>query len=463
MNRPSVFVPRRLSAVDLALLDFERSHAPLNLAALAVFEGRVSPDRLALRIESRLWRLGNLGRTIAPVPFALTRPSFEDPPRFDPRDHVHGWALPAPGGEAQLLDACARVLARALDRGRPLFEVHVFEGLDGERSAVLLQLHCALARSSAGGALLEALLDSTADGSCDLAQPRRSRRRATAVTRLGRALGDDVLGGLRDVARALAVATDPRAARDTLSGLTAAGGKLLDVASDAPPLFPWNAEVGWRRQLALTGLPLADVRRVAARHGCGVTEVIVSAIGGALHGYLCGAGAPLPRTDARVLVPRFVRGHDAADALAELQAVVVPVPIEIADEVVRLGAVVRALRVEQARDAGGSASTALLGLADRLPRFFTRALARGLRLERLANVVSATLEGPREARWLCGQRLLAVHPFFPVVDGVGLSFASYSYAGRLFVGLNADADLVTDLDKLRLELESSFASLLRTA
>ena len=462
MKRPSVLVPRRLSAIDAGLLDLERPHAPLNLGALAIFDGRVCPAQLARRIESRLWRLGNLGRVIAPVPFALARPAFEDPPRFDPRDHIHPWALPCPGGEAELLDACARVLAAPLDRGRPLFELHLFEGLDGERSAVVLKLHCAVARSCAGGALLQALLDPVADGPPDLATSRSVKSAPGKLSRLGWAFSDNALRGLRDVSRALSIATDPGAAREQLRALGATAGTLLELASDAAPGLPWNAELGWRRRLALTRLPLADAQRIAAQHHCGVNDVVLSAIAGGLHGYLRSGGTPLLRTDAHVLVPTCMRDRDAPRGGPAFSAVVVPIPLDLADEVLRLGAVVRAVRGCEARGAN-SLSTALFELADRLPPVVTRALARGLRLERFANVIAADVDGPHEERWLCGRRLLAVHPFIPIIDGIGLSFATYAYAGGLFVGINADADLVPDLDKLRLELEQSFAALSRAS
>ncbi|MGH9889262.1 MAG: WS/DGAT domain-containing protein, partial [bacterium] len=104
---------------------------------------------------------------------------------------------------------------------------------------------------------------------------------------------------------------------------------------------------------------------------------------------------------------------------------------------------------------------ALFALADRLPPALARIFTRGLRAERIANLAGAIVAGPIASRFLCGRRVLSVHPFVPLVDGVGLSFATYAYAGSLFVGLAADADLLPDLDKLRLALEQSFAELMR--
>jgi len=139
---------------------------------------------------------------------------------------------------------------------------------------------------------------------------------------------------------------------------------------------------------------------------------------------------------------------------------VVPVPVDLADESVRLGAVRRAVDELEANGAL-AAGAAIFALADRMPPALARVFTRGLRAERIANLAGAILSGPIASRFLCGRRLLSVHPFVPLIDGVGLSFATYAYAGTLYVGLNADSDLLPDLDKLRLALEQSFAELMR--
>ena len=47
----------------------------------------------------------------------------------------------------------------------------------------------------------------------------------------------------------------------------------------------------------------------------------------------------------------------------------------------------------------------------------------------------------------------------PIVDQIGLGVAVFSYDGSLYVGLNADAAPVPDVEKLALAIEESFAAL----
>jgi hypothetical protein len=49
---------------------------------------------------------------------------------------------------------------------------------------------------------------------------------------------------------------------------------------------------------------------------------------------------------------------------------------------------------------------------------------------------------------VAGGRLLEVYPVVPLLRGQGLSIGMTSYAGQVYVGLNADRDSVPDVDLL---------------
>jgi hypothetical protein len=78
---------------------------------------------------------------------------------------------------------------------------------------------------------------------------------------------------------------------------------------------------------------------------------------------------------------------------------------------------------------------------------------------RIANVIATNVPGPREARYLCSSRVEAIHPIVPIADGLGLGLAVLSYAGTLYIGLNADPALVPDLEKLGRSIDAAFAEL----
>ena len=460
MKRTNLDSARRLSAFDSGLLAIEHAHAPVHLGACAIVEGPLCPERLARRVESRSWRLGNLVRRLAPTPLGLARPEFEEAPHFDTRDHIHHWALPAPGGEAELLEACARILASPLDRARPLFEIHVIEALDGERSAAVCKINHSVHFDGAGGALLEALLDPGPEARDDLPSPRNSRRTDGSALRLARALGDVGWSGVRDALHLLAIATAPEQARDDARRLGSAAVELFQLAVTSPTRLPWNEPLGFRRRLELTRLPLDDARRLARAKACSVDLVVACALAGAIRRYLQSSGGASPQSEARALLPTRQPAGTRQHRADPVSVQAMPLAVDVPDDGLRLD-VLKRLTSERDSRATRAPLDALLDLVARLPDSLAATFWRGIRFDRLANVLAATAQGPSEARWLCGQRLVAVYPFLPLLDGVGLSVATYTYDGALFVGIQADADRIPDLDKLRLALEESFSALLR--
>ena len=84
--------------------------------------------------------------------------SGEPPEDFDPADHVFHYALPAPGRMEDLLRLIARAHEPMLDRARPLWQVHVVEGLRGGRFAAYFKVHHALVDGVGGLRMIESML-----------------------------------------------------------------------------------------------------------------------------------------------------------------------------------------------------------------------------------------------------------------------------------------------------------------
>ena len=95
------------------------------------------------------------------VPFGLHHPVWVDDPEFELEDHLFRASLPSPGGQAELETFVATVMSRQLDPDRPLWEMHVVEGLEGGRSALVAKVHNAILDGVSGASMLGAFLDLT--------------------------------------------------------------------------------------------------------------------------------------------------------------------------------------------------------------------------------------------------------------------------------------------------------------
>ena len=98
---------------------------------------------------------------LAFVPLGQGRPRWVDDPHLNLRYHVRSTALPAPGSEEQLRDLAGRVFAQQLDRDKPLWELWLVEGLEGDRFAMLSKTHHALVDGISGVDIMSMLFDTS--------------------------------------------------------------------------------------------------------------------------------------------------------------------------------------------------------------------------------------------------------------------------------------------------------------
>jgi WS/DGAT/MGAT family acyltransferase len=391
-------------------------------------------------------------------------PSWEDDPEFRAEDHVTRWGLPAPGGESELREAVAHLFALPLDRGRPLWEMHLLEGLADGRTALFQKVHHCMIDGMAGAQLLETLLDrEPAPAPRAAAGVRPEAPLPGARRRLARALGDGIATRVRGAATTWRAVTRPRAASEAIARLRNAAFSALQLATSELVTLPWNQPLGPRRAVAFTRLPMSGVRSIRSRLGGSVNDVVLATLAGGLKRWLEAHGHDTRGLELRALVPVSLRSPDQAAELGNrISAMLVPRAVDPAGEVARLAAT-RAATQRLKTSGAWTGIDALLELVDGLPAALVATVGQRLSLGRLANLISTNVPGPTETRWLCGARALELRPLVPIADGLGLGLAVFSYDGWLQIGLSADADLVPDLEKLEQALGESFSALLGSA
>src|SRR4029077_16161248 len=90
---------------------------------------------------------------------------LEDDPEFELRNHLKHHTLPSGAGDAELAEAAMRVNEPALDRNRPLWELHFFRGLKGGRSALLWKIHHCIVDGVSALQLIATAMDLRTDAS----------------------------------------------------------------------------------------------------------------------------------------------------------------------------------------------------------------------------------------------------------------------------------------------------------
>ena len=138
----------------------ERAGAHMHVASTIIFEGK-PPSHREFRdhIASRLHLVPRFRQKLRFVPFDQGRPVWVDDPYLNLDYHVRQSALPAPGSEEQLRNLAARIFSQQLDRTKPLWELWLVEGLDGDRFAIVGKSHHALVDGVSGVDITTVLFD----------------------------------------------------------------------------------------------------------------------------------------------------------------------------------------------------------------------------------------------------------------------------------------------------------------
>jgi WS/DGAT/MGAT family acyltransferase len=436
-------------AIDGAFLDLDTHAAPLHVGWTIRLEGP-PPPLAALRrhLQARLDRVPRLRQRLVATALAGRERRWEDDPAFDVARHVTGCALPAPGGAGELRAAAGTLLSAPLDPHRPLWHMYLVEGLAGGGWALVGQVHHVLVDGIAAIEVAALLLDVDPQAPPDPASVWTPQRTAPAQA-AGLALRDRV-GAAAGAARTLAGA-GPGAAVQT-------GGALRDLLRHAPATG-LDENHGPRRAVAYADAGLGAVRDAGRSRGATVNDVLLAASAVALGEASRRRGED--HAELKALVPVSVRS-DSADLGNRLSFVIVSLPVALREPAAALEAVVAQTR----RAKGAGHTTPVAGLAQALELLPRRGRALAARAAlRIAgfNVIVSNVPGPEMALFLMGRRVTAIHPAVPVPDGHGLTIGALSYAGRVGIGLYADAEAAPDLVEIGRDLESALDALRVTA
>ncbi len=425
----------RVGPDDLTILATDKGQVPMNIGAVLVFGsgwdalvvGQELADRLAgiRRFRQRLVRPG----------LAAGAPVWVDDPDFRAADHLGATDLL---GAGDLLNRAADLVCTRLPMSRPLWRMHVFQGLPAGGFAVVMVVHHVLADGMGGLAVLAALADgvptapwSPQPGPTTRELRRDAHRRRIAALRSSRATLRTLGQGLREM------------------GFGRQRPSQVVPSSLLRPTSP-------RRTVRTVTVPLAPVVDAAHRHGATVNDVVLAGVAGTLFKVLAGRG----ESPGDVVISVPVSARSAGTELGNrVGAVPVAVP-DIADPVARLRWILR--RTQQAKSAQRGSSAIVLSWLFRI--LATLGVGQWfVDHQRLVHSFETNLRGPAEVLRLAGAQVEQIVPIAVNPGNVGLSFDVLSYAGGLTVALVADPEVVPEVAAVAQMLGEELATLTGTS
>jgi diacylglycerol O-acyltransferase / wax synthase len=452
----------RLTGLDASFLHLEDGAAHMHVAGVMLFEGSPPPyDDMLEAIERRLGLVPRYRQRLAFVPLGQGRPKWVDDPHLNLRYHVRSTALPAPGSEQQLRDLAGRVFAQQLDRDKPLWEIWLVEGLEGDRFAVLSKTHHALVDGVSGVDIMSVLFDTSPEPAAptDTGERWLPRPLPSPVQLLGEALMEraTIPGELARSVRS--VFRGPRRVAEGLRDAAVGVGAMAWAGLNPAPATPYNKPIGPHRRYTWVRANLADLKAIKNELGGTVNDVVLATVSGALGKHLRRRGHNTDGLELKAMVPVSVRADVERGALGNrVAAMMAPLPVWCQDPVARLDIVREELKGLKSggQAVGAQVLTELSGFA---PSTVMGQASRVMARQRFFNVVVTNVPGPQIPLYLSGRRMIDPFPMVPLAKNQGLGIALLSYAGRINFGLVGDYDVMWDLDDFANDVHESLAEL----
>ncbi len=459
----------RLSPFDFGFLLGESRATPMHVGGLYLFtlpegadEAEEMQKRLAWFRSTDDWR----------VPFGhvvkLTRTGavWESDAELDVDYHIRHSALPKPGRYRELFALTARLHQQLLDRHRPLWEVHLIEGLSERQFALYSKVHHA-ATDGMGAVRLAKQMLSADPGVMQPDTPfsQRTADRARAARKRSKV-------GVPSPREIKAVA-------DVLREQFGVSGNLVKVLSQYVKAWwrpdqhslttAWNrtpttsisSKITGARRFVAQSYSLERVRAVAKALGGTVNDVVLAMCGGALRRFLLDRGE-LPDRPLTALNPVSVRGDsDAAGNV--VGALTANLATHLADPAERFAATQSSMDEGKALMRQLSPAEAVLFTElTAAPALLVSSLGLGDRFPPFSTVVS-NVPGPRERSYWNGARLDGMYPVSAVYHGFALNFTLVSNADQLDFGVVACRRSLPSVQRIIVDLEVALTELEQAA
>jgi WS/DGAT/MGAT family acyltransferase len=453
---PSDRARRPLEIADAAWLHMDE---PTNLMVITIallFDEPLAIDAVREVVERRLLGFARFRQRVAN---GTGQPAWEPDPHFTPAAHVHRVRLPGKGDDAALRELLGDLMSTSLDPSKPLWQIILAEGY-GKGCALIVRVHHCVGDGVALGHMLGAMFDAGPEATPP-APPHKPAPATGPLAALGAALenlGAVVRGSEAVLNEGWNTVTHPERAIGMAGKSVGAVSKIALMSPDSATLL--KGPLGVIKRAAWTEpVPLDEVKAAGKALGGTINDLLVAAASGGVRHYLEARGQPTDRLTVRAMMPVNLLPPGAAPAGGNhFGMVYIALPVSVEDPAERIRAVQKETAVVKASPeaALGYGIVSALGATP-------ASVEHGL-VELLCSRASAVLTnvpGPRATQYLAGKPIRRAMFWVPQAGRLALGISILSYAGKVQIGVAADAGLIPDPQALAAAMDAEIGALLR--
>jgi diacylglycerol O-acyltransferase len=440
--------------------------------SVSMLEGQLDFDVLEQWVRATAAALPRLRERVVHGVGRLTPPMWAPDPEFDFDFHYRRLELPTPGTERQLLDLVAKLHVEPYDRTRPLWQVIGINGVEGDRSAVMMKLHHSIADGYGMARMQERFMvrdpDQPPPGPVDLealiavecAEADAERSGRAGIGELGRLAAIPGQLSRRLAAESALAAVDPmrlvdmaRSARDVARmGLS----QLQRPAQgDGPPAGStlWTGRSRHRR-LELVRVPLGRARAAAKRLDGSINDLFLAGLAAGAAAHHQARGEPVAAFNASFVVSTREDAAEGGNSFTPIRVQLPGGPMAPAD---RVAAIQAAVARQRSAVTGGGLMGGFANVVNLLPTSVTTRAAR--RQSARIDFATTNVRGSSRPLYIAGRPMTEIFAPGPVA-GAAMIVSALSYVDTLSVLMTIDPVAIPDAAELRDDVERAFDELL---
>jgi WS/DGAT/MGAT family acyltransferase len=468
-----------LSGLDAAFLHLESPETPMHVGGLAILElpadytGDFMED-VRTHIQNRMHMAPIFQRKLINMPFDIANPIWVMDESLDIDYHIRHVIVPPPATRATVDKLVARLHSSLLDRSRPLWEMHILDGLPvpadlpkGTRYVGLYsKMHHAALDGMGGQVLMEAIMDVTAVPR--EASRRKRRREASRGDNYGIA-ELTTSGVMHNISQSIKLTKNlpslTRKAFDILKPSKNPDGENAQRMNWLAPKTPLNATITNQRSFARFSIPYADSRKIAKLNNVSLNDVVMAISGEGMNRYFEDEGFAVEEP-MLAAIPVSVRPEGNTDLSNQVSMARMSLATNIKDPLERL----------QAINASSTHTKSLMSdmksiiptdfpsigapwLMSSIASTLTRARVANS-LPPFANVLISNVPGPNLTLYFAGAKQISTYPVSIPYHGMGLNITLQSYDGWLDFGLISCQKLMPDIHELAQHMKNAHKELL---
>lgn len=471
---------KQLSGMDAGFIHLEKNRNRFQVGSLLFYDVSTAKNSFVRfkdilhTFETRIHRNSILRKKIQRVPFNLDHPYWVDDSEFDIEHHVRHIALPKPGDWRQLCILVARIHARPLDFGKPLWETYIIEGLDNIEGvpkgafALYVKLHHASIDGIAGNDLITSIHDQEPfpkKPAKHLHEDSYHKGSPSTVEMLVRAY--------------TSLLKQPMRVFDLAQTAVPAWSRIRKAKEEKlfTPLGPsehtrFNDHISGNLVMDAAIFDFEEMRKIKnSVPDVTINDVMLALVSGAMVKYLNSKGEK-PRRDLSAGMPINIRPYlkDVANQDSSNLVSVAKVSLQnhVKDPLERLKAIHKSATESKAYQ-NAMGVRVMLEVGRSMPALLTSLAARAVPTimtmgdEPVINTIVTNVPGSQTPLYMCGAKLAGMCNIGILVDGLGIFHAVSSYCGTATVSFQACRKMMPDPEYYKECIIESFEELKEAA